>query len=39
MGGGIRNTLKWQRSRGVTLTPEMRAQVHHLCLHGLRKGN
>jgi len=37
MGGGIRNTLKWQRSRGVTLTPEMRAQVHYLCLHGLRK--
>lgn len=36
IGGGVRNTLKWQRSLGVTLTDEMRELVHRLCLHGVR---
>lgn len=36
IGGGVRNTLKWQRSLGVTLTDEMRDLVHRLCLHGVR---
>ena len=39
IGGGIRNTLKWQRALGVTLTDDMRAQVHALCLRGLRKAD
>lgn len=36
MGGGIRNTLKWQRALGVTLTQELRDLVHQLCLRALR---
>ncbi len=39
IGGGVRNTLKWQRSLGVTLTDEMRDLVHRLCLHGVRPGH
>ncbi len=35
IGGGIRNTLKWQRALGVTLTPELREQVQQLCLRSL----